>query len=217
MLCKYIKAAGLIWCDAQCLPTNMSFVLREDFDTPGFSDGITKMLVHFGIDFNESNELGLTTLHQLGMMHDRSAGIFAKLMIDLGSPLETLTPWGETPLHIAAEYGSIKVVTVFVDKGANLNARTLLDGRTPLHSAVARNHVSTVRFLLSRGARLSPRDNMGMTPIHLSISQEMSDVLQHELARRERCEAVCIGLHHKFGIAPELAHEILEYSGNLER
>ena len=41
---------------------------------------------------------------------------------------------GETPLHLAAEYGNEQTVSILINHNATINAK-IKDGKTPLHLA----------------------------------------------------------------------------------
>jgi ankyrin repeat protein len=110
---------------------------------------------------------------------------------------------GETALHVVAKWpvdGDLRVATMLVDAGADINAlddhdytpchyaaqndsldllRLLLaagasiDGRvTPLHCAAIRGKVNAARLLISTGADVHARDSRLFTPLHLAASAE---------------------------------------------
>lgn len=76
-----------------------------------------------------------------------------------------LTLRGATLLHVAAEFGHLEAASLLLDRGADINARAVLDqfgvgGQTPIFHAVTQfNDVGlpVVRLLLERGADLSVR------------------------------------------------------------
>lgn len=89
----------------------------------------------------------------------------AMALLDGGSDPNITDIRGRTPLHIAAEAGSLELVRKLVSKGANLNARTAgttgQDGgffrapsgeQTPLFLAAKHNHVDVMRVLIEAGA-----------------------------------------------------------------
>lgn len=57
-----------------------------------------------------------------------------KLLLKAGAHLEAPMDSGDTPLHLAAEYGNSKSMAVLIEAGANVNSR-LAGGSTPLHNA----------------------------------------------------------------------------------
>eukprot|EP01104_Vermistella_antarctica_P014683 TRINITY_DN4674_c0_g1_i1.p1 TRINITY_DN4674_c0_g1~~TRINITY_DN4674_c0_g1_i1.p1 ORF type:complete len:121 (-),score=41.23 TRINITY_DN4674_c0_g1_i1:244-606(-) len=68
----------------------------------------------------------------------------------------------QTPLHWAADYGQLEVMTYLVSKGANVNAKNNF-GITPLLAATYESHTSCVKFLLSKGADKAVKGPDGLT------------------------------------------------------
>ena len=56
-----------------------------------------------------------------------------------------------TPMHWAADFGQVEVMTYLLAKGANVNAKDQ-HGITPLLAAVYENHANAVKFLLDNKA-----------------------------------------------------------------
>jgi ankyrin repeat protein len=79
---------------------------------------------------------------------------------DLDLPDDT----GSTPLHLAASYCHVDVVTLLLNKGAKVNARSN-DGATALHLAAQEGCADVVNHLLARGAQVNARDRQGRTPL----------------------------------------------------
>ena len=73
-----------------------------------------------------------------------------------------------TPLHIAAVYGQLKVVELLLQKGATVDARNG-GGYTPLHFAAMNKHREAAELLLANGADPSARDYGGGVPLHLAV------------------------------------------------
>lgn len=86
--------------------------------------------------------------------------------LDFGvSGARSLTLQGATLLHVAAEYGNVEAATMLLDRGADINARTLVDtsgigGQTPIFHAATQYFdfgLPMVRLLLERGGDLQVR------------------------------------------------------------
>ena len=75
--------------------------------------------------------------------------------------LKATDPGGSTPLHHAAGYGSVEIVTLLLDAGADVNAKNRR-GSTPLFWAI--DDEAKVRLLLSRGATVNHQQVEGRTP-----------------------------------------------------
>lgn len=73
-----------------------------------------------------------------------------------------------TPLHIAAVYGRLKVVELLLEKGAAVDARN--DARhTPLHLAAMNKHQEVAELLLAKGADPSAKMYGENAPLHLAV------------------------------------------------
>jgi hypothetical protein len=60
---------------------------------------------------------------------------------------------GKTALHFATIYNSPKIVNLFLDLGANVNAQDLKnEHKTPLHYAVILNYPEIAKILIEAGA-----------------------------------------------------------------
>ena len=90
---------------------------------------------------------------------------------------------GWTSLHEAAAFGEKpEVVSLLLDRGADINARSI-SGSTPLHLAASSQTVEIVALLLDRGANINARDMDRETPLHLAVRHNTSDVVELLLYR----------------------------------
>ena len=73
-----------------------------------------------------------------------------------------------TPLHIAASGNDLKKVSLLLEKGAEVNARST-DGLTPLMAAAGKSSTpEIVQLLLEKGAEVNARNTHGMTPLTIA-------------------------------------------------
>ena len=85
--------------------------------------------------------------------------------LDDGVDLNAQDPqFGSTPLSWAALMGHTEVVTLLLERGADVNAQNR-DGATPLHSAAFLGRTETVKLLLEKGADPKLRNNTGSPAI----------------------------------------------------
>ena len=70
---------------------------------------------------------------------------------------------GTTALHIACHVGHLRVITLLLERGANINS-TNIDGYLPLHYAASRGHQDIVKYLISKGANVNAQDWLMRTP-----------------------------------------------------
>ena len=71
---------------------------------------------------------------------------------------------GQTPLMIAAAFGSFEATQLLVDAGADVKAVSA-SGLTALHLAAGAGDIRKVRLLVERGADIHARSQMGRTPL----------------------------------------------------
>ena len=78
---------------------------------------------------------------------------------------------GATALHHAAAYGTVDIVKLLLDQGADINARNSRDA-TPLHWAIG--NTPNVKLLLEKGAEINAQTEDGRTPLYLAATQRFS-------------------------------------------
>ena len=65
---------------------------------------------------------------------------------------------GSTPLHKSAFRGDAEILTMFLDAGADINAKDN-EGATPLHKAAFKGNSAIMRILLERKAKTDLKDS----------------------------------------------------------
>jgi ankyrin repeat protein len=113
-------------------------------------------------------------------------------LIDSGVNLDQIGSNGLTPLIMAIEGDQPKILELLLEKGANPNKPSKLDGFTPLHWAVdyaidgmVQNDRSApypeplecIRILLKYGADIKIKDYSGKTVLDFPITKEISRAL----------------------------------------
>jgi ankyrin repeat protein len=76
--------------------------------------------------------------------------------------------FAESQLNLAASTGCVALVELFLERGADVNARDAWEGRyfTPLHVAAEEGHEAVARRLLDAGADTRSRSQHDDTPLH---------------------------------------------------
>lgn len=84
---------------------------------------------------------------------------------------------GATPLVLATLKGSLPIIKVLFEKGANINHQNN-NGHSPLQYAGSRNHKEIFKFLLENNATVNVHDKIGDTVLHRIASTEHHECLQ---------------------------------------
>ncbi len=88
------------------------------------------------------------------------------MLLDKGANINERNSAGLTPLHVAAQSGSLGPLKILLDNKADLTAKSPM-GDTPLHFAMARPTVATA--LLDAGAKLDAFNARGDLPLHVLL------------------------------------------------
>jgi hypothetical protein len=84
---------------------------------------------------------------------------------------------GKTALLHAASNGHTAVVQFLREKGANIEARDILE-QTALHITAAHGHIATVQLLLEMGADTEVKIRDGATALHIAAVRDYTAIVQ---------------------------------------
>ncbi len=87
-----------------------------------------------------------------------------------------------TPLHFAADNGSIEVIELLLEKDADLRAIDV-DGDTPLHWAAFAGHQVVVELLIAAGAEINRKNKKDRTPLEYAVRRGHTNVVDLLLAK----------------------------------
>jgi ankyrin repeat protein len=102
---------------------------------------------------NDDNPAGWALVNAI-KMNDTTT---ASSLISSGSVNLNISPW---PLHFAARYGRVAIMTMLLDAGADINAVDNIQ-RTACHIAILCDQFDALKFLVERGANLGVVDSDG--------------------------------------------------------
>lgn len=94
-----------------------------------------------------------------------------------------------TLLHVAARAGHVDLVTLLLERGADIEARGDV-GRTPLYEAAKYGQAEIVRFLVERGANVDAASDQGFTPMMVGAERGHLGILEYLLDRGASIGAV---------------------------
>ena len=117
----------------------------------------------------------------------KDAHRIVECLLDAGARVDSPSPLGAQPIHLAAIYGWRPVMATLLDRGADANARTrpMSDAlwrlsapakarqahrQTPLMVAAQEGATEGARLLIDRGATVGLRDSAGATALHAAAS-----------------------------------------------
>ncbi|KAI9726149.1 MAG: hypothetical protein M1828_001822 [Chrysothrix sp. TS-e1954] len=86
-------------------------------------------------------------------------------LVDHGASIKCDDGGGKTALHCLAKYGQHDYMLEFINRGAEVNAKTEYRMEAPLHYAARNGSLKTVVVLVNCGADITSRDKKGYTPL----------------------------------------------------
>lgn len=141
----------------------------------------TKMLLEHGASVSYRAPRGHTALHMVASLRNGQEAVAAALL-DSGSDIEAKTHGGDTPLHLAAAFGSEAMVSFLLDRGANIEEVTLVRRDTAFLVAVMYGRSECVRVLLRRGAGINAISSRFSTALHEAAAKDSLDTISQILA-----------------------------------
>ena len=90
-----------------------------------------------------------------------------------------------TPMHVAASAGHPDILSLLLEHGADIDARTR-GGDTPLIEASTNGKVEAVQFLLDHGADINAQDSDGFTSLFSAVNHGNLELIRMLLERGAR-------------------------------
>jgi ankyrin repeat protein len=168
----------------------------------GNLDAVELLLAH-GADIEARTSFGMTPLLS-SLRWDRLA--VTKFLVEKGANVNPTTELGRTPLIISAVEGNPELARLFLDNGADIEAKDQNYKRTALHFAALYGQLDIVDALLKKGAHVDERDGAGKTPLDYAARYGHEKVAQRLKASGAAGE---IDPAH-FGFSPVLTQALKE-------
>ncbi|KAF8788245.1 Glutamate receptor 1 like protein [Argiope bruennichi] len=189
-IAKYLLKKGVMY-DAKSLVGETPLTLATDSRMRNLLISVKNLFKNA----KKGNEMNIADQAELINVKDRngysllhfavnnSAKRAVQELLDVGCNPICFSLKGNTPLHIAVSKGQIDIAEILLksvalkDLSDFLNAKTTEKGNSALHVAAKNNNVDMVKCLLKFGASYDIENKDGETPIQLSSSRSVCDLL----------------------------------------
>ncbi|WP_298892647.1 ankyrin repeat domain-containing protein [uncultured Psychroserpens sp.] len=134
-----------------------------------------KLILDAGADINSTDNYGNTTLLiAISFPLRKCVDLILKYYPDVNCQNDN----GHTALSLAINIGSIDIVRVLIDLGADIDLVNPHDLWSPLFIATNRGNVRMVEILMEAGANKNLMDKNGKTPIHYTRNKKIVELLK---------------------------------------
>lgn len=165
---------------------------------------ILKLIIeHKRLDPSLRNWEGANYLHiAIGMASIRKnldmdiVGI-VKTLLDFGVPVNGLDNRGRSPLFFNAYFQNVELVSILMERGADINMKSYNSGIVPLHIVAEYDNTKMIDLLLLNGAEINATCNQGYTALHFACLKRNEKTINFLLERGAR-----IGLEDDYGKTP---------------
>lgn len=147
---------------------------------------VIQILLENHCDIDATNHHGYTALHivlfkflpeSYPKFSHKKLCMVVEMLLNAGADInaKTIDGKGNTPLHIAAESGSLKIIQLLLANKANVNLGNKI-GVKPVHIATRECHIDVLSLLLENGAQVNTENEDFtdlLTPLHIAC--DLSD------------------------------------------
>lgn len=164
------------------------------------------LLLKYGMDTRFANKNDENLLHvflrSLEDDYDDKVYQIAEILLNSGVPMDDIDNEGFSPFHRAVDLGDIELVTLFIDKGDDVDMMTVSDdedcrittasmSRSPLSLAVYTESKDLVELLISNGANVNGEDDGGWTPMHSACFCNFDEIINLLIRKGGSVSALC--------------------------
>jgi len=99
-----------------------------------------------------------------------------------GGDVDALGEYNSTPLHCASREGHLKIMTLLIKYGADVNSKNRYSTLYPIFEILAsvkiENPFPLVKLLIDNGADIEVTDSFGNTVLHYAIEKESMELIE---------------------------------------
>lgn len=123
-----------------------------------------------GVDINEANHQGMTSVHRAAWCGQIKALKYLKSQdVDFNQE----NKYGQTPIFDAIQSGNFEVINYLVENGADLTKKDK-DGNTLMHIAAGGGRVSVIQWLLDKGLPVDTLNNDDESPLDIAVKSDLN-------------------------------------------
>ncbi len=105
--------------------------------------------------------------------------VSVELLVQLGGNIHIVSKWGFTPIHRAAEYGSVTMIEKLVRLGSKVIDTPNISAETPIYKAASNGHAAAIEILVQLGSTAIDTPNGdNCTPINIAASHGHVSVIE---------------------------------------
>lgn len=126
-------------------------------------------LLAFNFNLDTATSPSHSFIHDLAREGDV---LSAEVIFDAGHNIDIANDEGRRPLHEAAFFGHLDMVSFLLSVGAQRDAAIPVFGHTALYLAVQQGHYDLIAYLIKKGAKLDVKDGLsGNGLLHIAAAK----------------------------------------------
>ncbi|CAB4010254.1 ankyrin repeat and SOCS box 13-like [Paramuricea clavata] len=113
------------------------------------------------------------------------------MLLNASAWVDVQESWGRTPVFLAIEKRNIDIVTLLLQRKANVHIADSIKGHTSLILAASQGDTGCMRLLLDYSADPNCQDIFGQTPLHHVVNETTDDNTEKCIRQLAAYGAVC--------------------------
>lgn len=131
-------------------------------------------LLNTKIDVSHVNKKGLTALHIAVLKKQK---FFVRIIANYMNNINIKSITGDTALHYACSYQLKDIISILIEKGADVNIAEYEHGFYPIFYTVIQHDIQNIKPIIEAGYDINNQDNAGNTVLHYAIIYEYDAII----------------------------------------